>query len=440
MWVFIDIASTSHFYSGEEGLAQAALLLSQDLGFGAQYAIADTPAGAQAFAHAHPDTIIPMGEERERLKDLSLPLLLSLEGLVPWEKPSQVEHILTFFLMIGFKTAGDLAKLSAASFQERWGKTGALLWKRLHALDHAAISPLAPTEPLQDYVHLDFPLSLVSLVLHHSEKSLDYLFARLSGRRLFARKLIVILHCEYSSAHHKIEIEPNVPSRDRELFATLLENRLEAVNLENPIRDFEMFLIPCEEKVQQLDFFEPRTTDSDKLQTLFSLLLQSALRPGVFKIEPSILPERSYSLVSEPQEVVKPEAVTERRLRGAKALSSKSKTTESSPSVKSTLSDNEKNSLAFAYEPAYGDTVMSSPRPTRLLNEPAPLTIEALAKLKVLSNTPIERLEDAWWEETKPGAMTTRRDYYFAVSPEGQCLWIFQDLITDEYFVHGYFD
>ncbi|RYZ76195.1 MAG: hypothetical protein EOP05_05730 [Proteobacteria bacterium] len=102
------------------------------------------------------------------------------------------------------------------------------------------------------------------------------------------------------------------------------------------------------------------------------------------------------------------------------------------------------NGGPIAYEPVYGEQVSSAPRPTRLLKEPLPLTIEELGKLNILSNTPIERLEDAWWEDAEEhrmrGGIGSRRDYYFAVSREGQCLWIFQDLITDEYFVHGYFD
>lgn len=109
----------------------------------------------------------------------------------------------------------------------------------------------------------------------------------------------MILHCEYSKAQHKIEIEPNTPSRNRDLFATLLEKRLENLDLLNPVRDFEMHIVPCPEKEGQLDFFEPRVSDSDKLQTLFSLLLQSGVKPGLYEIEPAILPERGWQLVSD---------------------------------------------------------------------------------------------------------------------------------------------
>ena len=411
-WVFIDIASTSHLFHGEEGLMRSAEALARDLGFGVQCAVADTPAGAQAFATVQPYGIIPPGEERERLKDLSLPLLLQLEGLEPWERPTVVESIVTFFMMLGFKNAGDLSRFTPASLQERWGETGALLWKRLNAQDRQVISPLVPTEALHDFVHLDFPISLVSLLLHHAEKSLDFLFARLQGRRLFTGKLVLTLHCEYSKAQHRIEIEPNTPSRDRELFATLLENRLSELDLENPIRDFELEVDPVPEKSSQLDFFEPRTTDDDKLQTLFSLLTQSMLKPGLYRIEPSIAPERAWRIASAAEH--------------APALAPVGRET--------VIGEDER---AVAPQPRYGEAVMAAPRPTRILRVPEPLTIDELQRLKILSNSPIERLESGWWDNE--GEMM-KRDYYFAVSPEGQCLWIYQDLRNEEYFLHGYFD
>jgi protein ImuB len=449
-WLFLDIASTSHLFAlkksredihasrssrdqwspehddskenhGEERLMAAAASLARDLGFGVQCAIADTPSGAQAFASSHPsDTVIPPGEERDRLKQLSLPHLLSLEGLEPWARPTVVESIVTFFMMLGFKTADDLSRFTLASLQERWGDTGALLWKRLNAQDRAVVSPLIPTEPLEDYVHLDFPVSLVSLLLHQMEKSVDFLFARLQGRRYFASKLILTLHCEYSKEQHKIVIEPNTPSRDRDLFLQLLESRLGDVGLENPIRDFEVHVMPVAEKTRQLDFFEPRNTDSDKLTGLMSLLTQSSLKPGLYRIEPSIVPERGWQLVSSPEE---------RDERHQVALE------PDFLAVAEHHKDYVGDGRAVRPEPYYGSAVMSAPRPTRILHEPMPLSLEELGRMKILSNNPIERLENGWWEKSE-----TRRDYYFAISHDGECLWIFQDLRTEEYFLHGYFD
>jgi protein ImuB len=185
-----------------------------------------------------------------------------------------------------------------------------------------------------------------------------------------------------------------------------------------------MSIVPCPEKEGQLDFFEPRVSDGDKLQTLFSLLLQSGVKPGLYEIEPSILPERGWQLVSD--------------LERAK-VSKKDSDAIASKAKGYGLDDVDVISVASA--PEYGINIAKAPRPARILRSPIPLTIEEMQGLKVLSQNPIERLEDAWWEEARaPNEPGLKRDYYFAVSMEGQCLWIFQDLNSDEYFVHGYFD
>jgi hypothetical protein len=92
------------------------------------------------------------------------------------------------------------------------------------------------------------------------------------------------------------------------------------------------------------------------------------------------------------------------------------------------------NSVAIAPEPWYGESVMEAPRPTRMLREPRLIPFDELRRLKILSTSPIERIEAHWWGEC------ARRDYFFAVSPDGQCLWIFRDANTEEYYLHGYFD
>ncbi len=445
--VFLDITSTAHFFkrdgvSAEQGLLESAVQLSRELGLEVKAAISDTAAGAQVFAHLNTHFICHVGEERENLQALSLPLLPYLEGLSPWEQPKIIEQIVTFFFMLGFEKIGDLERFTATALQDRWGATGTLLWKRLRGLDKVPISPLLPTEPLEEYVHFDFPVSLLSLLLHQAHRSIQFLFARLQGRCLLARKLILRLHCEYSGTRHKIEIEPNSPSRDLKLFLTLLENKLDGLDLENPIRDLEIEVVPCSEQTHQLDFFEPRTSDDDKLDSLFSVLQQSSIRTGVYEIHDSILPEKTWSLSTTRR--------NDARREFKKTMPSRSSTELCGYSAQDQNYDNNSSSVrasnkksssagaaaanAYAALPAYGVAVAEAPRPTRLLRHSRRLAMQELQRLQILTGHPIERLEDSWGENGD------KRDYYFAVSPQGQCLWIYQDLKTQEYYLHGYFD
>lgn len=57
-----------------------------------------------------------------------------------------------------------------------------------------------------------------------------------------------------------------------------------------------------------------------------------------------------------------------------------------------------------------------------------------LERYQFLSHHPIERMEDSWWEDSRG------RDYYFALSPKGEFVWLFFDRIEAQYYLHGYFD
>ena len=451
--LFLDIASTHHLFQGEAKLMESAQSLARDLGYDSRAAIADSPAAAQAFAFFHGarlSFISPAGDEREHLKDLPLTALTQLEGLEAWSKPTHIESVISFFMMLGMHSLRDLSRFTLPSFQERWGETGAIIWKRLNgSLSERAeqvISPLHPTEALEDYMHLDFPVSLLSLLLHELERSLEFLFVRLQGRRLLARKVSLRLRCEYSKTQHIIEIEPQKPSRDQEMFLTLLENKLGKLDLSNPIRDFDFAILPTAEQVQQFDFFEPRMEENSKLDTLLNLLAQTRestqLQAGFYKIHASTRPEDSWQLCT-----------------GVMHGLDRTGTFR----IKADDDDNNKNSDDHCVSPAdlggFATRLPQAPRPTRLLTQPQALSLPELQNLKILSRNPIERLEDGWWEERsvqgstqvpihgsghgsghEAGHGSMQRDYYFAVSPLGQCLWIFQNRKTDEYFLHGYFD
>ena len=50
-----------------------------------------------------------------------------------------------------------------------------------------------------------------------------------------------------------------------------------------------------------------------------------------------------------------------------------------------------------------------------------------------LSSGP-ERIESGWWDERDVG-----RDYYTAVSAQGQRLWVYKDLESRDWHLHGLF-
>ncbi|WP_374031855.1 hypothetical protein [Bdellovibrio bacteriovorus] len=237
---------------------------------------------------------------------------------------------------------------------------------------------------------------------------LDILFARLQGLARHAQRLDVVLHCEYSDKRYNLSIEPVSPTRDQELFEDLLFKKLEQQVLENPIREFEITLFDVPEKIQQLDFFEPRDNTEDRWRRLISFAKQSQCEMGFLQMEASHFPEQSFRLVTDWPEDFKPQDLVERQ---DEALQIKS---------------------------VYAKALASSPRPSLLLEKPQALSTGEVQKLRFVSSLPSERIESAWWQISVQDLKN--RDYYFALSHQGQLLWVFKDRINSQVYLHGYFD
>ena len=98
----------------------------------------------------------------------------------------------------------------------------------------------------------------------------------------------------------------------------------------------------------------------------------------------------------------------------------------------------ENSTKAIQVKSIYAKGLAKSPRPSLLLNEPLPLPKANLQKMQMMSRIPIERIESAWWDWKEQEHKN--RDYYFALSGEGQMLWVYQDRMSKQYYLHGYFD
>lgn len=414
--VFMDITSTAKMFGGEKRLLDEALHVSREFFSEATAAVSDTPWGAQALAAEKPGSISLPTRELTDLERAPLARLHQLEGLIAWRSNEEVEDIVDFFHMLGIHRIGEIRRFEVDSFRERWKDTGALIWKRLHGLDKQVISPLLPTESLQDYLNLDFPVSLLPFLLHCLEGSLRRLMARLQGRGEFAQKVVLHLFCEYSDRVHQIELQPASPSRNLELFLKLLENKLVDVSLDNPIKQIEVNVVPCPEKIQQMSFFEPRVSDREKLDQLVSVFHQASLTTGFLKPVDEVMPEDAWAVTSDFEAYEPVEDVVE---------FSEENGTDDAVTV---------GGRSFQIRPSYGAGLSRAPRPTRLLRKPRSLSAREVDRFQFLSQQPIERLEDSWWESSRG------RDYYFALSPKGEFVWLYYDRIETQYYLHGFFD
>lgn len=407
-YIFIDIASTAHLFGGEIACMAQALEIARKFSVESSASIADSPAVAQMLSRWKPLSISPHGQESQSFHGLGLDALKDLEGLMPWTQKQQIEHVISFARSLGICTLEEVYNFRLVSLRERWGDFGVLLWNRLHNQDTQVISPLIPRDPLVGYGYLDDPLANVNLLFQRIKPHLDILFARLRGLSRFAQKMELILHCEYSDKKYQLTIEPVSSSRDQDLFEDLLFKRMEKTSLENPVREFEISIYDVPEKIQQLDFFEPRDNNDDRWQRLISFAKQSNCEIGFLQSEASHFPEKSFKLVTDWPDNFKSSDWVERQ--------------QDALQIKST----------------YAKGLAQSPRPSLLLEQPQPLSDQDLRRLRLLSTLPNERIESSWWQISSQELKY--RDYYFALSQQGQLLWVFQDRMSSQYYLHGYFD
>jgi protein ImuB len=96
------------------------------------------------------------------------------------------------------------------------------------------------------------------------------------------------------------------------------------------------------------------------------------------------------------------------------------------------------NEGALQVKSVYAKGLQQSPRPSLLLEKPVPLNEYEIHRLRFVSSLPSERIESSWWQITEKELKY--RDYYFALSQQGQLLWVFQDRMSSQYYLHGYFD
>lgn len=405
--LFLEISSTQHLFGGEAALLQRASSLAEKLaGRNVPGAVADTAATAQVLSAFRAGAVGRREGDAVEMREQPIESLRELEGLVPWPSAVKTEAVISFFQALGFEKLGDLQSFSRSSLEERWGEWGLLLWRRLQARDAAVISPWTAREPLVGYAFFEEPASQIEVLNRKFEPVLETLFLRIEGQALFARSVSLILHCEWSGQRHCLEARPVTAGRDVLLFRDLLVRKLESLDLGNPVKELEVIVDAVPEKVQQLDFFEPRETSESRWQRLISFAHQGEIQMGFLQPMPSTFPEDAA--------VFRP-AVPE--------------TFEAKDEV-------EKVDDAVQVRPTYAKAVSQAPRPSLLLEPPRELDPVEAARLRRLTPIPAERMLGPWWNKRPAEG----RDYYYALSPEGRLLWVFRDKDTRKVFLHGAFD
>ena len=431
--LFCDLSGVIHLFHNEAGLLAAIHRCLTRLGYSGKLAIADN--AAAAWAHAHYNRTADVISS-DLVNDLTS---LSVCGL---RIESETKYTLD---RLGIETIGALLRLPRAGLARRLGPA---LVDRLAEITGEFEVPLDAFHAQPDYrgMHeLEYATDDLEIITDRISRLLDEITARLSSGGHGVLRLACTLDQTECQAQ-TTTIGLFAPSQDASHLTGLVTSSIESLRVAAPVCRITITVLQCERmRIQQQPLFadgesmlEGDRVADRSLTRLIDSLSGRLGRDAVLgvRLSSNPLPERAYRTFS----------LTDYRTRRRFRSLSKQK----QASVQSELGDATGFHAQSFHAPARGD---ARRRPLKLLRSPIRLTLTGpiCGKRDRYSQTPPsfkvdrqvhrvvrhwgpERIETGWWE-----GPTVRRDYYRIETDRGSLWWVFQDLKTGRWFLHGRF-
>jgi protein ImuB len=244
--IVLDLLGMELLFGALPKIAHDLARRAWDLGLTANVAVAANPDTAVLAARGFRGvTVIPQGEESERLGNLPVELLLAEQ---------EAEQFLEMFHRWGIRNLRDLAALPDVPLSERLGQRGVHLQK----LARGEISrTLVATEPplvFEEAIELEYPLTLLEPLAFLLSQLLDHLCSRLATRALATQELRLELELageyreEESLGTDCVKMGPGTDAFARPHRAPTRQRFHRTLRLPLPLLDSKTFL-----KLLQLD-------------------------------------------------------------------------------------------------------------------------------------------------------------------------------------------
>jgi protein ImuB len=405
-WCFcLDVAGTSRWFGGEAKLLAQLRDWSDERRWFASAAIADSLGAAWAimqFAASEPQApftarIVAAEQTRAVLAPLPIEALrLSLETVAVLAE-------------LGLTTLGPLFDLPREALAERFDPELLLRLDQACGAVHEWFEPYRPAPQYEVRETWEFGISSAEVLPAVWERLLPKLLAPLAARNRGVARLLAELHGETGS-QCRLTIGLLRPSLDRAHLLGLLRLRLETVRLPEPIIGTKLSVLEeAPQAVQQQVLFNELAPpiESTAWTTLVERLSGRLGADRVLAIRSH--PDHDPALAWKGEPWL---ARNRRRVTSAKSDA----------------------------EPP--------PRPSRLLRQPRPIQVVALmpqghpqqfsdrgTESRVVRSWGPERIETGWWR-----GPSLRRDYFRVETEAGMHVWVFRDLRSRRWFLHGWFD
>lgn len=403
--LLLDITGCARLFRGETRLLRALLTGVTRLGFSCRGAVAPTFLGAWALAR-FADAACLVIDDRQELRAALRPLPVDALGLTP--------NTIQALQEVGVRSVGQIIDLPRASLPARFGP------ELLHALDRAlgdgaieTIVPVRPVTPPRFEMLFDGPTTNFEAMNLAARRALDAIAADLARAECGARRIDLEL-LRAGLAPESITLLMSHPSRDADHLWKLAAPRLDKVNMGDGIEGVRAVARRVSRLAhrQMLALNDPRAHHAEPSSgdaAIAGALDAISARLGVdaaLRMEPiaSHLPERSSRMV---------------------------------PVIH-----------AAPRSPADDAGAPPGARPPILLDTPRAVRVSLMTPegpLLVIDGVPVrscagpERIEPEWWRPPQASRMHSRepRDYYRVQCADGRWLWVFRQLASGKWFIHG---
>ncbi|QEF98020.1 DNA polymerase IV [Stieleria maiorica] len=425
--LFCDLSGVTHLFDDEAGILEATRRTLAEFGLVGELAIADHAAAAWALAHYHPrDTFISV-RGADDLHDLSVNAL-------------RIETETKYTLdRLGIETIGQLLRLPRGGLARRLGDG---IVKRIAEVLGEVEVPLEIHHAEQQHHSshdLEYPTEDREIVMDRVGRLTEDIVASLAAGQRGALRVACRMELVDRSPLTTV-IGMFAPTQDAEHLHGLIHSSLESLRIQAPIIKITLSVLssgPLRTQQNALFAEDALALDNDSvsdrsLARLVDTLTGRLGREAVLgvRLSENPLPEKAFRTYS----------LTDHRTRQAlRRLPAKQPA--SSPPARH---------RSGSHPPRRED---ARRRPMQLLRKPIPLTVVA-ATSPDAANPPRdlptfrvegqlhrvaefwgpERIETGWWD-----GPTIRRDYYRVETETGKVWWVFRELKTGDWFLHGRF-
>lgn len=230
--------------------------------------------------------IVPDGEERRFLKDLS----------VDWLPASS--ELLRRLKLFGIYRMGELAELPREAVNLQFGAEGQKLWELAGGIDDSRFTPGRMPETIAEELSFEPPAESLALILNRADELLSRLSWQLKQRWQCCRQLTASLtftngHVVQRTFHFK------EATSSREIMLRRLKCCLEKARFMTPVSEMRLTLADFRpEEAKQASFLSRASKRRERLKLAVNWLQQRYGRGVIKKVIPeekSILPEDSFS-------------------------------------------------------------------------------------------------------------------------------------------------